>query len=479
MKMRNLGKIFITILMLSLPLFSSVSAKLSPKIAYVGDVVTLSLKIDGEDIQKPTLIDVCGHNIIASGSSTSIEMIGSDYKKTYTLNYQFVAQKSCRVDPIEVVIDGKVEKTQPVELIVKKISQNANVDFYLQYHTSKKTLYVGESFDVTLTLRQKKDANVVDSKFIPSAFKGFWKKGESKPTREDDGRYLITKVVYTLAAQREGNLTIKPAQLQVASRVASRSWSPTFMPQVQWKSYFSNSLSLDVKPIPNGANIIGDLSIDAIADKTVVHPTEAVNVTLRISGKGNLEDIEGFKPYIDGVSVFDEKPQVGQNNWTQKLTFVSDTNFTIPSMSLKYFDTNMKQVREIATKPIVITVVGSKSKPKPLTIKTAEATQQQHATPQEQSSNDFSLFYVIVAFFVGVGMTLIIVMFPKKITKKEKKINPIKDEKLLLVKLLPFKDGDGDVGDIVSKLESNLYEGGSEKVDKKLVKELLKRYNIS
>jgi hypothetical protein len=67
---------------------------------------------------------------------------------------------------------------------------------------------------------------------------------------------------------------------------------------------------------------------------------------------------------------------------------------------------------------------------------------------------------------------------PFKSFKREKAFN-IKDEKLLLIKLLPFKDKDVDVQKIVDTLESNIYSGKKEKIDKKLLKEILKKYEIS
>ena len=65
-----------------------------------------------------------------------------------------------------------------------------------------------------------------------------------------------------------------------------------------------------------------------------------------------------------------------------------------------------------------------------------------------------------------------------KFLKKEKKLN-LHDEKLLLIKLLPYKDKDEVVKKIVDILEANLYSSKREKIDKKIVKELLKKYDIS
>ena len=481
--MQNLGKVFLITLALCGTLFGGVKAKLSPSVAYVGDVVTYSIAIAGSDVKKPQIYQVCGQNVIASGANTSIEMIGMDYKKTYTLTYQFIAQKSCTVDPVAVEVDGKTEMTQPLKLTVKKPTQQSGQDFFMEYNASKTSLYVGESVDVVLTLKQKHSASVVDSKFIPSSFKGFWKKSESKPERYDDGEYLVTKVHYLLAPQRDGNVSIPPAQLQIASRVPSRSFSPSFMPQVQWRSYFSNELHLDVKPLPNGVQYVGHFTIDTIADKTTIHKGEPLNLTVRVRGDGNMEDMESFKPYIDGVNVFDEKIHIQNGVLTQKLTFVAEHDFTIPSFQFKYFDIKTKQIKTIATEPILVHVVGgSQTRQESLHIQKAqesiaeENTSMQKNAPAGRFDWMIGLFLFVAGIIIGVGAMVL----KERIKEKDVlKVKVPKDQKTLLMKLLPLREQDDEVRDVVEKLEKNLYEGGTEPINKKQIKQLLKRYGIA
>jgi len=142
-----------------------------------------------------------------------------------------------------------------------------------------------------------------------------------------------------LAAQRDGNLTVTPAQLKIASRINTRDMWGSFSPNLKWRSYFSNELAVAAKPLPNGATIIGDFKITAVADKTEINQNEAVNVTLEVLGSGNLEDIQSFKPYVQNVNVFDEKIVVNKDKLTQKLVFVSDSDFTIPPFELAFFNT--------------------------------------------------------------------------------------------------------------------------------------------
>ncbi|HIP55341.1 MAG TPA: oxygen-tolerance protein, partial [Sulfurimonas autotrophica] len=289
--MRNLGKIAIVFSLLVTSIYASVVARVYPKSVVKGEVATYTLTITGGEVNKPVISTLCGSNILGTSSQTSIKMINNDYEKGYVLSYQFMPQKSCVIEPVSVEVDGKIEKSNSVKVTVKPPTQDKNAKFILTLTPSKRELFVGEPFDLELVLKQKKDAEVVDSKFIAPDFKGFWVKGELQPTRIEEGDFIITKAKYRLAPQREGNLTIKPAQLKIATRISSRDVWGGFMPQIKWKSYFSNEVHVKAKPLPNNAKIVGNFTIEAKADKLEINPNEAVNITIRVTGDGNLEDI--------------------------------------------------------------------------------------------------------------------------------------------------------------------------------------------
>jgi len=480
--MKNLGKkTVILFLLFCTTLYGSVTARVEPPVVYSGDTAKYILTVSGENVHKPQLTDICGNDIVATSSQTSIEMINMDYKKSYVLSYDFVPKKSCDITPVAVDVNGKIEKSNAVKLVVKPASQDKNADFILSLKANKTDVFVGEPFLVYLELKQDKGAPVIDSKFIEPDFKGFWVKSKSEAQRQDTDDFIITKMSYTLAAQREGNLTIKPAQLRIATRINTRDMWGSFMPQIKWKSYFSNELSVRAKPLPNNAKIVGNFIISAVADKTEITPSEAVNVTVKVKGNGNLEDIKSFKPYINGVNVFDEKIVIKGNTLTQKLAFVSDKDFTIPPFKLVFYNLKTKRVEQIKTKSIFIKVKGSVKVSPALKIQKSNEEPELSIQKGEKQSSSGSLNYIwlLVAFAVGIAVGVALMLTkPFQFEKREKKLN-LKDEKLLLLKLLPYKDIDTDVAKIITILEGNFYGEKKEKVDKKLLKEILKKYDIS
>jgi len=476
--MKNLGKIFLIFLLTPIYIFASVIASVDNTTVTKGEYVTLNLSVTGEDIKKPSISSICGYDILSSSSQTNITMVNGDYKKKYVLSYSFMPLKSCKIEPIEIEIDSKKEKTNPINIEVTNQKVDKNSEFILSLVPKKREVYVGESFNVDLLFKQKEGAGAVDSRFEEPKFKGFWIKGHSKQSTYKDGNYNVTKISYILSAQRAGHLSILPAKIGIAKRVNTRDSWGMFMQNVKWKTYFSNSLDIDVKPLPQNVKYIGDFKISANVDKTTINKNEALNLTLKIVGNGNLEDMQSFKPSIDGVTIYDEKIVIKNNQLTQKMAFISDNDFIIKPFVLKYFDIKTKKIKTISTNEIKVKVNGVKVKEQ-LIVKKDAKQKIEPIQKMEVVNNGISKTVAFIIFIFGVLVgVLVMITKPWNISNtKSKKIN-IKDEKLLLVKLLPFKD-DVEVKKIMDILEKNIYSSDKEKLDKKVLKDILDRYNIT
>lgn len=456
------------------PLFAGLSAKVDFKTVELGDAVTYSLGISGENIKKPNITRLCDSDVISTGSQTSMQIINGKMSKSYTLTYRFVPQKSCKIDSVEVEIDGKIETGEEIEIEVKPVSGAKDSNFELTLISDKKELYVGETFDVTLIFKQKNNADAVDSEFTPPEFKGFWVKGETQPQRYQDGIYTVTKVVYTLAPQRTGEHKIAKAQMRIASRSSREDSWGAWIPTIKWKTYFSNELDFSVKALPSGIDLVGNFSIKAISDKKEIKANEALNVTIEVEGDGNLEDIKSFKQSIDGVAVFDEKIAIEGNKLTQKIAFVAEKDFVIPPFILRYFDTKTKEIKSVKTKEIKIKVKNDKAAEELNIQKEASSSVE---TDTKASQSGYGTALLVIAFVAGLLFGLFVMIFKPWRSIKKEKILTIKDPKVLLGKLLPYKD-DKDVNEIVEILEKNIYSNQKLEIDKKHLKEVLKRHNI-
>ena len=473
--MQNLGKIAFFLFFLPNALFGAVEAKVDTQTPEEGDVVTLVLSISGEKVQKPVIHSLCGTEVLSSASHSSITINNGVYKNAYTLTYQFAPTKSCEIEPIEVEVDGQKEQTQPIKIEVKPIVYTKNSDFLLELVSEKKEVYVGESFDVTLFFKQKLDTSPLDSTFEPPVFKGFWVKNESQPQRTQENGYAITKVLYTLAAQRPGENRVEGAKMKIATRVHKRDMFGGWIQNIKWKTYVSNNLILHAKELPSNLTLIGDFTLEVDCDKTSLNANEALSITVRIEGEGNFEDIKPFKPFIEGVSVFEEKPLIAKGKWSQKITFVADGDFVIPPFALEYFESASKTAKKLQTQPISITVKNTQT---PKELRVVKQTQSSFEETEEGTKGAFSWIALLGVFIAGGCIGYLFAKRDRLHFFKNESKGSIKEPKTLLMKLLPYKE-DSEVGEMIAKLEKNIYEKQNLEIEKKLLKEILKRYNLS
>ncbi len=479
--MKNLGKIFLLIFFIS-KLFAGVKLYVDRDHITLGDSVTVRLVIQGEEYSAPDITKLCDSDIIATSKQQSIRIINGSIAKEASFIYTFEPEKSCEIAPIPIKVDGKIEKTKPIKIVVSNNpTPSKDQNFILELHTNKKELFVGESFEVVLTFKQKQDAEVLDYKFFPPKLDGFWIKHQSKPKKYEENGYIVTTITYKMAAQRAGKLTISPAKIKIASRDYTRDYWNNFSPSLKWRSYYSNSITLDVKSPPSGIKLVGDFDLKVSVDKTKVHAGEAVTAIITIHGDGNVEDLIAFKPYIEDVSVFEQKPKIDEQNgvFNQKITFVADQNFTIPSFSIRFFNPNTKAIVTKKSDPIAVEVIGAtKSASKPLVIKKAQpSSSNTNATNGIETS--FAITWMILSFFAGafIGGALVFLKLSALKAKKSKKID-FNDKKMLLIKLLPYKD-DKEVKAIIEMLEEHFYSGKDVTLDKKRLKEILQKYGVT
>lgn len=481
--MKNLGKILLFALLIPHVAFAGVKASVDSNEVELGEMVTYTLEVTGENIARPNIRTLCNTDVISTSSQTSIQIVNSNYQKSYQLSYKFIPQENCIIEPIEIEIDGKIEKSNSVELKVNPVTKSSDADFMLELKTDKKELFVGEPFKLTLLLKQKKGSQAIDNEFIAPKLKGFWIKNETQPITTENDKYIITKVIYTMTPQRVGLLKIQKAKIRIATRSHRRDSWGGWVPQIKWRTYFSNDLELDVRDIPAGVDLVGEFEIQASVDKTQANANEAVNVVITIKGDGNLEDVKPFKPYIDGVSVFDEKVHIKGSTLTQKIAFVGDRDFTIPSFKIKSFNPKTKEIKTTSTKEIHVKIKNAKAEEK-LTIKKQEPIQKEQIThkakeePRQvyaKTQEQIPLLWIVTTFIAGVVLGLLLALYkPWKIFNKEKSFS-VKDEKMLLIKLLPYKD-DEEVKELIDTLEKNAYSDEKLYVDKKLLKKVVKKY---
>ncbi len=476
----NLGKICLIIV---IPYFLYAKVVLNaPNSFYQGDSVEFSISANGQNIQLPKIEKIDDFLVQSLGTSTQTNIINGQRTDKYIKTYSFTPNKSITIPTFEVKINGNIEKTQSKQIVMQKVEKTVSDDYNLDIAVDKKKVYVGEAVKFTLLFKYKKDLNIIGLEFAKPKFEDFWvkelKANENLPV---DTEYTYQKLEYILFPQKSGKLTVGPLKIEaVTSQSRYRNSFFVTEPTKRTKIY-SNTVTLDVEALPKNVKLIGDFEISSTIDKNKIDEGEAVSYKVTIKGRGNLDDIDELQLDIPHTTIYDnpsEKKYTMKNDtyggvYTKVFSIVPTQNFTIPPISLKYFDKRNTTVKEIKTKSYDIEVKQKEKKTTQLEVNSEDKSTLQLKDNMQtvQISNKEKIFYFIAGLVLGIIITIVvgIVLKNRGKTKEDipfiKQVKQIKTPDELLKVLVAFINIDEDLDKMIFKLEV-----GVEMVEFKIMK---------
>ncbi len=501
---QTLGKI---LLFLSLTLYlyaDGVSVTVNPPAVYAGENVSFTISADGDKILFPDISEIDGSTIEGTSSSQSTSIINGDVSRQVAKTYTFTPQKSITIPSYKVVIDGKTyhTKAQKVSVLKPQASKKGS-EFLIETAVDKKEARVGEAINLTVTFKQRLDAKANKLELGEPKLEDFWIKKVDNIEKKTEGQYIAQKLHYILFPQKSGDYTLPAIQASIGKVVQTRGRAggmfndpffndPFFSSmtrQLKWKKIFSNQIKLHIKPLPDNLELYGDFKISANVDKQTVKANKPVNLTITINAQGNVDDIKKFNLDIDNAIVYADEPQIKSimnqesygGTFTQKIAIVSDKDYTIPPLTLHFFDKKTNKPKTIQTDPIAIKVTGgtqmAASQPpkveelnhhdKP-TAKVVQTSPQKVIVEKEESSLKY--LFLLMGILLGAVGAYTLQTFQAKRSKTEpdiiKNIKKAKTDKALFETLLPYAKEGELISQTLQQLEENLYKKTMHKIDK-------------
>jgi len=375
---KRVQKILLTLLIMSsILLGAGVKLRLNGTEVVEGSALEVQIIAEGKDIKFPDIKDIGGFPIEGEGISSKLESsyINGQFssKSIKTLRFAFYPETDLTIPAFKVMINGKAYHTKPVKITVVKPSAvtATSVDGYtLRIKSNKKRVYVGEPFIITVDFFEPRNSSVSKVEYTPPKFKGFFSQslGDEKLKRSATG--TIHELQYLVSAKKEGNLTIVPPKARVGIRSfsgANRDPWGFFANDIQWHSVRAKGLAIEVKPVPPDVDLVGLFQVETHVDHSTVKPNTPVTYTIKISGEGNLDDLADPKFDIPGVTIYGDDPKIQSkvigdkvvSAYERKYVFISDKDFTIPSLTFKSFDYLSKKSKRLTTKSYRIKVSGN------------------------------------------------------------------------------------------------------------------------
>ncbi len=479
-------------LLLPLFIFANVSFSLSSNKVAKGERVSFSLEATGNDITFPEVKKIGKYPVQITRNSNNIVYENGNLTTTKIREYSFKPEENVTIPELKIVVDGKEYRTKPAKIIVdKQAKAKRNEAVKLEIMSNKKELFVGEPVVLTIRLLIDERSKVAKAQLEQPEFPNFWTKFLNNGTQRRVGNTIIQEYKILAFPQKSGELQVGPVVADIArpqklggSFGFDDDFVDSFFQTFNWSKIKSNALTLDVKPLPNNLELYGDFSISATVDKTKVQANKPVNLTIKVEGFGNIDDIKKFEVNIPEAVVYSDEPKIKsyiQNGkyggeFTQKVAIVADRNYTIPPISLEYFSAKEQKVKTIQTKPIAIEVVGG-NKAAPAQIITSTSSKP-IATPLKEKvvikEKQAPLNYLWLALSFLAGGAVVFSFFAFKNREKEKKeleitkaIKKAKDDKALFKTLLPYQKEHPFIAKVLEKLEANIYKKAQNSINKK------------
>ncbi len=501
--MKKLLFIFLTInyAFFTLANAASVEASVANTEVVAGNMAQLKITAHGDKAAFPNIREINGVQVLGrhESSNNSYAYINGKMSsdRSTTLILTFAPQKSLTIPSYSVNIDGTTYKTKPIDLKVVKASApqvGSRQQFSLQLKINKKTAMVGEPVLATVYFSLQQGVQLSENpQYNKPEFKGFFVKEVGDQKNYTQGNRQVTELQYILVPKAEGNYTVGPATAKIG--VADRNKRDMFgrFFGTNWHPIASNTIDIEVRPKPADTDLIGKFSIKSSVDKQQVKANKPVNLTVKISGKGSLEDFE-FPAYtIDGVTVYSDDAKVDtrvdsgqiQSSYVKTFAFISDHDFTIPARNISVYDTESKTVTSLKIPSYAVKVEGSsaivaaaKKTPSPhdgevqTNLKSAQKSMLDSEEEKSAPKETLARWMLVLAFVSGLIVMYLLTLLPK--LKFKTKSGSYKESDALKI-LYPHINESSDIEVMVRKLYAKKAGDKSVQIDKKELKEMIEK----
>ncbi|MFZ5441465.1 MAG: BatD family protein [Myxococcota bacterium] len=258
------------------------------------------------------------------------------------------------------------EEEDPVGEPLAEIPRG-DTDLFMRMSLDKSEAYVGEQVMLTIHLYSRVDLSTVDSVTMPK-LDGFLSQDFKTPSNLMAEQRIVGGVPYREYLLRQRAIfPLKPGTVNIEAPEADITTGLIFSGRRVHKK--GNDVKLVVRPLPPGpaTNIVGRWRLSREISQTQVGLGEPIQVKLVLEGRGNLASVT-LPPLAapPAFKVFDPETQDKPNNSrshvggtrTIEYTLVPQQTgtFTLPALTVPYFDPEARKYEEMRVDPIELTI---------------------------------------------------------------------------------------------------------------------------
>lgn len=308
-------------------------------------------------------------------------------------------------------------------------------DFFAKISVSKSQVMKGEGFVASYKIYARNFNFGLENYDFPTQ-KGFWTESieipkEIKPTVEviDGIQYQVyTMKKEMLFPQKSGELVLNPFTL--TARIQTSPFSNPLS-----KSIKSNSPRIEVQKLPANpplsfVNQVGNYSIEVSLSSDSVGINEPIEMTIEVSGKGNLKQLtelpltfddklEVYDPEVDVKLSVSEAGVKGSKTFTYLIIPRNSGVFELPSVDFSFFDLSTKSYQTIHWESRSVQVVDENGN----VVESATDTNQLVEVPTNEEDSVIKLktssLFITLFSLLGVAILVALVWIIAKRRGKE------------------------------------------------------------
>jgi len=355
--------------------------------------IDFSMNQDGDNFIPPSFENFK----VVGGPSQSINNSWINGVRSFSKSYTYFLSPKKRgvftIGQSSIEIDGNTYKTPPIKITVTAAvdipkdpndpNYIASESIHLVAEVSTTKPYLNEPVSVIYKLYVAENTGVRNwSELDSPRYNDFWsqnievnrqnvKEGKYKG---ENYRYVVLKKT-VLYPQKTGKLILEPLTLDVSVEVPSkrRDVFGRLMMTTTNRTVTAGKRTIDVKPLPkNGkpkdfSGAVGNFEFNMTSNKNTLKATEAFDLKIEVSGKGNLKLFKLPKPNLpNALEVYEpEHSEKVSTNLSGMRGSISDTytvvpnaqgRYPIPTVSFSYFDLNTKTYKTLTSNDLVVSV---------------------------------------------------------------------------------------------------------------------------
>jgi hypothetical protein len=374
---------------------------------------TFFVEISG-DGGEPKLPDMNAFvSLAGTSTSTNIQMVNGRFSQSVTYQYTFFARAAGKftIGAVEVESKGQVYRSQPIaiEIVAGSTSQSPQSppsgvgrgqqtspsgtpdlegNLYLDAKVDRSRVYQNESVIIHYRIYTRLNISSYGIAALPN-YSGFWAEDfpmqQQPQTRREviNGQtYLVAEIKKTaLFPQSVGKKKLEPLVIECEVQLPRRRsrdifdqfFDDPFLARTTRQRVSSRSVEIEVLALPEEgkpvdfSGAVGNFSISASVDKSLVKANEAMTLKVKASGAGNIKvlpnpkidlpsDFEVYDPKVADNIDHDNDQLAGSKTWEYVLVPRFQGSHEIKPITLSYFDPRAKTYKTAGTAPILLTV---------------------------------------------------------------------------------------------------------------------------